>query len=88
MTHIETQNKDLPEDVVRRKTITIREETETRRAIQIIVEQKVNKNLVRVLPTMRIIGYVPRRIESARFAKEYADGLTYGAMVMIDWSEA
>lgn len=88
MTHIETQNIDLPHDVVRRKIITIREETETRNAIQITIEQKVNKKLVRVLPTMRIAGRFPRRIESPRFAKEFAEGLLYGAMIMIEWSEA
>lgn len=86
MTSIETQNKDLPENVVRRKIITIREETETRRAIQITIEQKVNNNLVRILPTMHIIGHIPRVIESPRFAKEFAEGLIHGAMTMMEWS--
>lgn len=88
MTHIETQQKDLPSDVVRRKIITVRKETATRPAIQIVIEQKVNKSLVRVLPTMHIIGRVPRKIESPRFAQDYADSLNYGAMVMIEWSES
>lgn len=88
MTNIETQNRDLPENVVRRKIVTVREETETRRAIQVIIEQKVNKKLVRVLPTMRIVGRLPRTIESPRFAREFAEGLLYGATVMIEWSKA